>query len=679
MKKQYSFPVGVNFIYDTETRQLTLTSVAGMTCGHNGLEDDYSCSGLALVCVDEQRLEGNKLIYSIDGVSNDEFSFSSSDRENNIRMDFVWKFKPQYKLFSCNLRLTNISGREIVIRRAMPRFVFSPGEYRVMWQMNRWGAENQLQKQSLCGADIVLHGRPARSTVGTTPFCVLEDTENSSAVALHVVPRGNWMIKIHSDILSNEAPAPVIEAGLSDTDLFMRIKPGESVELPELIVQAVPAGDIKISGADLHRYILDERLGEDIKQPPVIFNTWLYRFTDFTLEQLRKQLQAAKEVGCEIFIIDAGWFGADESWGQVGDWREKETGPFAGNMAAFADEVRAAGLGFGFWIEPERWANGIPVRKEHPEWFPADSIRIDLTQSAAAEYFYDTLAGNVRKFKAGYIKVDFNASVGYEQQGDELLRYSLVLHSIFRKLRNEFPDLIIENCGSGALRNDLATLEIYDHNFVSDNANPFETLRIRQGLFMRSLPGRVLNWIVLRNAPERMTPVADFMQVMACNAGTWDEAGLFDLDYVMISGLLGIPGFSGDLAGLEPELRHEIRKYIDFYKANREFIVNSHAYLLTEPDNKITDYEKYVAFQLQNGNADKSLVFIFSNGSSRRSLRSFRLNNLDPAKNYIVERVYGSDTETVSGKELMEYGLSCRTLENQHIRHACALYSVKEI
>lgn len=679
MKKQYSFPVGVNFIYDTETRQLTLTSVAGMTCGHNGLEDDYSCSGLALVCVDEQRLEGNKLIYSIDGVSNDEFSFSSSDRENNIRMDFVWKFKPQYKLFSCNSRLTNISGREIVIRRAMPRFVFSPGEYRVMWQMNRWGAENQLQKQSLCGADIVLHGRPARSTVGTTPFCVLEDTENSSAVALHVVPRGNWMIKIHSDILSNEAPAPVIEAGLSDTDLFMRIKPGESVELPELIVQAVPAGDIKISGADLHRYILDERLGEDIKQPPVIFNTWLYRFTDFTLEQLRKQLQAAKEVGCEIFIIDAGWFGADESWGQVGDWREKETGPFAGNMAAFADEVRAAGLGFGFWIEPERWANGIPVRKEHPEWFPADSIRIDLTQSAAAEYFYDTLAGNVRKFKAGYIKVDFNASVGYEQQGDELLRYSLVLHSIFRKLRNEFPDLIIENCGSGALRNDLATLEIYDHNFVSDNANPFETLRIRQGLFMRSLPGRVLNWIVLRNAPERMTPVADFMQVMACNAGTWDEAGLFDLDYVMISGLLGIPGFSGDLAGLEPELRHEIRKYIDFYKANREFIVNSHAYLLTEPDNKITDYEKYVAFQLQNGNADKSLVFIFSNGSSRRSLRSFRLNNLDPAKNYIVERVYGSDTETVSGKELMEYGLSCRTLENQHIRHACALYSVKEI
>ena len=679
MKKQYSFPVGVNFIYDTETRQLTLTSVAGMTCGHNGLEDDYSCSGLALVCVDEQRLEGNKLIYSIDGVSNDEFSFSSSDRENNIRMDFVWKFKPQYKLFSCNLRLTNISGREIVIRRAMPRFVFSPGEYRVMWQMNRWGAENQLQKQSLCGADIVLHGRPARSTVGTTPFCVLEDTENSSAVALHVVPRGNWMIKIHSDILSNEAPAPVIEAGLSDTDLFMRINPGESVELPELIVQAVPAGDIKISGADLHRYILDERLGEDIKQPPVIFNTWLYRFTDFTLEQLRKQLQAAKEVGCEIFIIDAGWFGADESWGQVGDWREKENGPFAGNMAAFADEVRAAGLGFGFWIEPERWANGIPVRKEHPEWFPADSIRIDLTQSAAAEYFYDTLAGNVRKFKAGYIKVDFNASVGYEQQGDELLRYSLVLHSIFRKLRNEFPDLIIENCGSGALRNDLATLEIYDHNFVSDNANPFETLRIRQGLFMRSLPGRVLNWIVLRNAPERMTPVADFMQVMACNAGTWDEAGLFDLDYVMISGLLGIPGFSGDLAGLEPELRHEIRKYIDFYKANREFIVNSHAYLLTEPDNKITDYEKYVAFQLQNGNADKSLVFIFSNGSSRRSLRSFRLNNLDPAKNYIVERVYGSDTETVSGKELMEYGLSCRTLENQHIRHACALYSVKEI
>ena len=57
MKKSFSFPNNTRFSYDTETAALTLTDLCGMTCGHNMQEDDYSCSGLAVVCVDEKRLE----------------------------------------------------------------------------------------------------------------------------------------------------------------------------------------------------------------------------------------------------------------------------------------------------------------------------------------------------------------------------------------------------------------------------------------------------------------------------------------------------------------------------------------------------------------------------------------------------------------------------------------------
>ena len=681
MKQTYDLPLGTQFVYDSDARSLTLASLCGMTCGHNGTENDFSCSGLAVLSVGSRRLEGSKLKYTVEASSPTAFRYTASDADRSVRWEGRWTFEPEFGIISCRFILTNISKQPQTVRRALPRWVFSPGDYVVFWQMNRWSAENQLQSQRLRGSDLTLHGRAARSSIGSTPFCMLQDVENRAAAAFHVLPHGNWTIQIHSDILSNEFPTPVVEAGLADTDLFLPLQPGQSIELPEVLIQEVPQGDLLRSGAALQKYMIRKRLPEaKLHQPPVIYNSWLYRFTSFTHEQLLRQLKAAKEIGCEVFIVDAGWFGADASWGRVGDWREKEGEPFYGNMSAFADEVRAAGLTFGFWIEPERWAEKIPVRDEHPEWFPANTSRIDLTQPAAAEHFYRVIADNVRKFGAGYIKVDYNASVGYDESGTELYDYCTVLNDQFKRIRADFPGLIIENCGSGALRCDLASAMIFDHAFVSDNANPFETLRIRQGMFMRFMPGRVLNWIVMRSAPERRTPVFKYDQVFACAAATWDEAALFDLKYAMLSGLLGIPGFSGELADFEPEIRRKIAAYVQFYKENRKFFADSHVFLLTPPDSKVTDYENYLVFQLQADDSSDSLLFVFSNGHSRRAVRNFRLLELDPKADYSVTPLFEPDAaETVQkGASLMDYGVKTTLPENQHVRHLAGLYKISK-
>ena len=682
MKKNYTFPNCTVFSYDTETSALTLTDLFGMTCGHNMQEDDYSCSGLAVVCVDEKRLEGPKWKYEILSSSEKEFCFAASDAGKTVCMEAKWSFEPEYDLIDCRYSLKNTGDKAVTVRRALPRWVFSPGEYNIYSQMSRWNSENILQCQTLRGADIHLHGRAARSTVGNTPFCVIRDEENMTAAAFHVFPRGNWAINVHSDIISNEYPAAVVEAGLSDNDLFLTLQPGEVIELPEILIQEIPMGDLLKISAPLQKYMIRKRM-PDVKlhQPPVVYNGWLYRFTDFTHEQLSKQLQAAKEIGCEVFIVDAGWFGGDSGWSLVGDWREKTDAPFYGNMKVFADEVRAAGLKFGFWMEPERFAPGIPIRNEHPEWFPEHTTRIDLTQPAAAEYFRNVIAENVKKFGAEYIKIDFNASVGYDESGTELYNYCTILNEQMRLLRKEFPDLVIENCGSGSLRNDLTTALIYDHAFISDNANPFETLRIRQGTFMRTLPGRTLNWIVMRPAPERRTKISDVTQVFACAAATWDEAALFDLDYVMISGLLGIPGFSGELAEFEPEIKQRISSFVDFYKENRKFFSDSHVFMLTAPDSSVTDYEKYLVFQMQGDQTTDSLLFVFSDGASRRAVRNFRLQDLDPAKNYRVKKLFAADAEELiqSGADLMRYGVKTTLLENQHVHHTAGLYQISEI
>ena len=679
MSKTFDLPLGVRFVFDPEAKSLTLTSLCGLTCGHNGREDDYSCSGLAVICADSRRLEGRKLQYEIMESGGAVFRFAAFDPEHTVRLETRWNFEPEFSLISCRSTLINTSDAPMTIRRALPRWVFSPGDYKIHYQMNRWGAESQMQSQVLRGSDLILHGRAARSTIGSAPFCILRDRENGSGAAFHVLPRGNWTIQIHSDILSNEFPSPIVEAGLSDTDLFLTLAPGEKLELPEVLIQEVPPADLTGAAPALHRYLVRKRLPADLHQPPVVYNGWLYRFAHFTREQLSRQLAAAKEIGCEVFIVDAGWFGTDKSWGKVGDWREKEGAPFFGNMASFADEVRAAGLKFGFWMEPERWAKDIPVRAEHPEWFPDHTTRIDLTQPAAAEYFFKVLSENIRKFGAEYIKIDFNASVGCDESGTELHSYCTVLNGLLKRLRKEFPQLTIENCGSGALRCDLTTAQLYDLAFVSDNAHPYETLRIRQGTFLRFPPGRVLNWIVMRPAPERRTKVFECDQVLACASATWDEAALFDLKYVMLSGLLGIPGFSGELADLEPEIRKKIAGYVGFYKENRKLFTDSHVFLLTPPDSKVTDYENYLAFQMQADDSDESLVFVFSNGASRRAVRNFRLHGLDPAAGYRVEKLFDGEAaaETRTGADLMRYGVRTELPENQHVRHTAGLYRIR--
>ena len=241
--------------------------------------------------------------------------------------------------------------------------------------------------------------------------------------------------------------------------------------------------------------------------------------------------------------------------------------------------------------------------------------------------------------------------------------------------------MVLENCGSGALRNDLVTAGLYDVSFVSDNANPVDTLKIRQGAFMRTLPGRTLNWLVMRSAPERRTPIHDGDQVLACTGGTWDEAALFDPEYLLVSGLLGVPGFSGDLAELSPEIKNRIKTCISYYKENRRFFIDSHVFLLTEPDLAVSDSEKYFVFQMQGDDTTDSLLFVFSNSMSRRAVRNFRLKNLDPAREYRIEKLFDDQSELMikSGAELMRYGLKTVLVENMHLRHTAGLYKISGI
>ena len=95
----------------------------------------------------------------------------------------------------------------------------------------------------------------------------------------------------------------------------------------------------------------------------------------------------------------------------------------------------------------------------------------------------------------------------------------------------------------------------------------------------------------------------------------------------------------------------------------------------------VTDYENYLAFQMQSDACADSLLFVFTNGFSRRAVRSFRLLDLNPATRYRVVKLFDPKAEetVMTGAELMQYGVRTEFPENQHIRHMAGLYKISAI
>jgi alpha-galactosidase len=194
-----------------------------------------------------------------------------------------------------------------------------------------------------------VHGR---TTQGGTPYLCLREIGADRGIAFHVLPTGNWSIEVAAQPNASGLdvnPFAVVNLGMADDDLRLELPPGETIECPEILIQSLPGGEPAEAAPRLHQWLREHLFASQRLDMPVVFNTWFDVFEVLEVPRLRRQLQAAKEVGCEVFVIDAGWYGPQAGgwWFQAGDWRERTEAAFCGKMADFAEEVRAAGLGFG--------------------------------------------------------------------------------------------------------------------------------------------------------------------------------------------------------------------------------------------------------------------------------------------------------------------------------------------
>lgn len=403
------------------------------------------------------------------------------------------------------------------------------------------------------------------STGSALPVGVLT-ASNGMSLAWQIESSAGWQWS-----LSRGDDGVVVSAGgptEREHQAEIRLRPGERTEtVPASVVVSRDGRDGAFAALTrLRRALRDAPTsGRAVERAlPVVYNDYMNTLMGQpSTEALRPLIAAAARAGAEYFCIDAGWFtDSIDYWGEVGAWEDAPT-RFTDGLGSVIDEIRAAGMTPGIWIEPESVGLDSPVADALPEsaFFqrygrPVVEQRrkhLDLRDPAAQAHLDRVVDRLVREHGIGFLKLDYNIEPGSGTDsgglapGHGLLEHTRALRGWLERVQARHGDLLIENCASGAMRSDYHLLAVTHLQSTSDQQDA-----LRYAAIAASAPATVL--------PEQ--------------AGNWaypaEDMSRGELAVTLVSGLSGRLYLAGFLDRLEPDAFAAVQRAVAFAKSHRE-------------------------------------------------------------------------------------------------------------
>jgi alpha-galactosidase len=457
-----------------------------------------------------------------------------------------------------------------------------PADLALMRARADWCAEGRWTTIPLRGRDGLadinsdLHGHDGRGALVTVskgtwssgeylPTGVLTNTRTGRSWAWQIEHNGAWRWEVDSRRDGADAFALVL-SGPDDADhqWSTRLAPGdEFISVPVSVSVSDDGYAGALAGLTWQRRAIRRPHPLD-DSSPVIFNDYMNTLMgDPTTARLLPLIDAAADAGADYFCIDAGWY--DDSghwWDSVGEW-QPSTGRFpGGGLRAVLDHIRARGLRPGLWLEPEVVGVRSPVATELPD--EAFMIRngervvehgrylLDLRHPAARRHLDSVVDRLVGDYGAGYFKLDYNVTPGAGtdhaalQPGEGLLEHNRAHLDWLDGILRRHPEVIFENCASGAMRADYAMLSRLQLQSTSDQQDYLLYAAIAAAAPAAVLPEQAGNWAY----PQ---------------PGMSDES----IAFAMVNGLAGRLYLSGRLDGMSAHERDLVRAGVDVYKRIR--------------------------------------------------------------------------------------------------------------
>jgi len=365
------------------------------------------------------------------------------------------------------------------------------------------------------------------------PFVAVEDVGNSVVWAVQVACPSSWQIE-----LWRRGRALGVSGGLADFEMghwTKTVEPGESFVTPWSLVTVAKGNLDGVSQRllDLYQPVNPQVLAGTI---PQVFNEFCSSWGQPSHERILRQLDSLRGRGLDHFVIDAGWYADPDSGWELnhGDW-EVGRRLFPAGLGEAAKAIRGAGLRPGIWFELETcgprsraFQNTDHLLQRHGSPITSGQRRFwDLADPWVVEYLGEKVIGRLKADGFEYIKIDYNESLGVGCDGGESLGHGLMqrvaaTQDFFRKIRQELPGVVIENCASGGHRLEASMVALSDFSSFSDAHECLEIPVIAANLHRVVPPWHTQIWAVIRKAdsPNRIvySMTATFLGVV-CLSG----------------------------------------------------------------------------------------------------------------------------------------------------------------
>ncbi|MBA4168159.1 MAG: alpha-galactosidase, partial [Chitinophagaceae bacterium] len=262
------------------------------------------------------------------------------------------------------------------------------------------------------------------------------------------------------------------------------------------------------------------------KDPPFfIYNTWQPFFDHINEKLIRDCADSLAHTGCDLFIIDAGWYK------RAGDFNA-DPEKFPNGMKPVCQYINSKGMRSGLWFTIGSVHNKSKIALEHPEWLIKDkngrpenlhngdmqedgnewqsAIRTMSLASGYYDHIHNVIRGYVKDWGISYLKLDlsiansaylhdYTRTGDYDSSGGKLyhdrassywMLYERVLN-LMDTLKAEFPGLLLDCTFEVWGRYnavDYALIEHADYDWLTnfDFAPPAGPISIRQMNYDRS-------------------------------------------------------------------------------------------------------------------------------------------------------------------------------------------------
>jgi len=389
----------------------------------------------------------------------------------------------------------------------------------------------------------------------------------------------------------------------------LRLEPGEQMALPRIHMGVFEGEDVEELDNTLRRYVREHiacKLEGRIPLPAVYYDHWFGIHQYFDVADLKRQADVAAGLGCEIFCLDAAWYEVKDSFVDgLGNWLRPDPKKFPNGIEELSEHVRALGMKFGLWHLIELACPGTQVLLDRPELYDSQGSkmsqdptpgamtpfhRLRLDKPEGREYALSILRRWVQDWKIDFFRWECSDpqqwAYSHDPSGKLLLAYMNGFYQLIDAVREEFPDIYIEDCEGGGTRLDWGMAVRTHGNWLSDHTAHPEVSRFFQTGASRFWPAHFLTSAVR----------------VQRGAGDIDATS-----HNMVSRMMGALGFNGDIAQWSPEARARAKEHVRVFKDIRPLLAGPVHFPLDQPRDD-QDWDAAIYGDTKTG---KQLLFAF--------------------------------------------------------------------